>query len=1519
MLIRYFCRNRYRISMSSNSLFDNIHKRFIAYESFLSTSNKLGLGNESAFAENHMSELLKHVFGWKTVNGNEDKMNQEGYDLVDRKKKIFVQITANRSYSTKVKMTVKTFKKQQTENPGYSFYIVFISSKVPHTLLGRKTDEDLNYTVYSIPELLSKIKYMSPSKMSKIEHVLDEITRPLDLGSGRKKKKIYIVPFQDPVERKAGLYVKRDKLIEDLFDFSQLESGLLTGGPGYGKSIVMEELQRKYKNLDIPCFIVRINELGTGDEEEIDRQLSCRKWLDSLKNMKWDAEEKGLLMFDAFDTAKSDTLKVLMLQRIRDAKNLLEPRWHILAGARVYDAEYSSTLQELFPQVSHSKAITCRNFYIPDLTIEERDEALESADLTAAARQCGTDLMQLLKIPYFLKLFEDIFSSDSEAVSGAVESEEDLLFVFWKKKVESEMSYPPFLDRITRAVIQSEGLVCDKLGFSGSEDAAIFRSLASLHVLCEVSMGREIGYFHNILAEYAVCRYILEVKIDRQLQLISESPSLVFHFRQSFIYFYDRMWRTENQMFWQHYNKIKSEEQPVFKLLYHTILNYILVNSYKESAEILAHINKDEEYYGFTVQKTLQSLRLNRKGVYETHDGDFILEVCESIEVIFLMELGRSIELLIEWSQRDNDATASTAGKAAMAYMEFVLRERESADGPFIEHCGAVQGLPNVVKSYNQNPAAARMIIDQTLGLLNTEGFNINYFYYLADMLPTLATKDLEYSLSVFRTLYYHRENSTEKTNMGGSAIINLSSNRRQDYDMVRHALDTRFSELLDLDFDLFAGLGLDIANKYCSAERRPWQVNPSKISIGDFQTVIRYDERNYGDTKEYGPSSFVWKIFGRLEKRFDNAEDYQEIESSLHVILRKGGASLIWRELLQFLTRSQKFLNTALQILRSKGIYECEETLHEAGELLKIIWPSLSAEDRKEIEQNVHNLTPVDGIHEKLNVLRVLRILGCVPQEELVLEKSKKVLSQHSRVENTPIVQQTSLRIAEPYTHTREEKMIYAGFDPETDLEEPVYLLYELLEQYNSLYENNSRPEELKKESKKVLQTAERLFQYSLSYGYRNEEIKESCDAAVSRCVRIIAGQEIDFTAPEHEKLKEMALFYVQAEAYCLPEYQPGTIGRRYFKGTEIRGESLKALLYLFETVRSLKLLAVFEALTSDNHPDIRYKALQSLHIIFAMDKNAYWRIVVGRTAAETDGLCLSEIAGTFKWIDVLEDNLDQSVELSIRLLHKLASGEKTGREIYNETAVVALTIARYFGYQNGMEIIGKGLKIKDFCRNIVFIIRTTINSYEKEQNFEELLEKGKVFFDILHFLQDHYFGELVRKGLGSLEIKEDLEMIDNIISNLYFAFTYHDINSDNKKLERRMLYEHKKRALYSRIIPLCESAAAESLQIEHGFMASHTGYYFMMLLNKMLHYEPERILRLSASVIRSASKNNFTYDQTAFREIIRLTEKILADHKQILRSRENLNHLLEILELFTASGFDQAVELTLKLKEVF
>jgi hypothetical protein len=80
------------------------------------------------------------------------------------------------------------------------------------------------------------------------------------------------------------------------------------------------------------------------------------------------------------------------------------------------------------------------------------------------------------------------------------------------------------------------------------------------------------------------------------------------------------------------------------------------------------------------------------------------------------------------------------------------------------------------------------------------------------------------------------------------------------------------------------------------------------------------------------------------------------------------------------------------------------------------------------------------------------------------------------------------------------------------------------------------------------------------------------------------------------------------------------------------------------------------------------------------------------------------------------------------------------------------------------------------------------------------------------------------------------------------------------------------------------------------------------------MLNVDADLILRYAAGLLGGYSFG-YQFDSMAVEEIVRLTDTVIADHKEILRIPENAANLGTILDVFVAAGWPQATQLVMRL----
>lgn len=1512
--------------VSANIYHDNIKKYLFQLTDLIEDDNSLGLTNRATLAENLFCPILNKTFGWNLVNANEEKFNQDSFDLVDKKNKIYVQVTSNKNHGRKLQSTFNAFlRKNKTNNK--KLIILFISRKCSADILKSGKSKSFTYDVYDIPKLIRNIFYKikSPLELKAVNEMLQTELEPVLLKGSTKIKRVLPQIVSD--KKITGLIIKRKVLIEDIFSFTQLGNGLLVGGPGFGKSFTIQEVQRFYQQKRLPCCIIKINELIYGTDKELQEELEIDiNWIDSLNGISFNhTSEKALLIYDAFDTAKDEILKSSVLKQIGKAISKLSKKWNILVSVRTFDALKSIRLLELFPQSNITKPLSCRYLEIKELTEEELTSSIKSNQkLSAIYRNSNPSLKKLLKIPYFLKLLEIICDEKkhlSATEINSIETEEQLLEIYWQRKAAIKTESDLFLKNFTEILVANENLSCKKDQVTTIVNSHILDDLISAGIITESSVTKQnISYTHNILLDFAVSKYFIPENPSNIIGFIMQNEKLPFIFRQGFIYFYSKLFKIENEIFWKHYFKTRFISSPLFRLYHQTILNYILAEFYTTFNDLNPVFNLDDpEERGNSIRKILEGIRFINRGAFRNKDFGLLLKVAEQVQEPFLWEFGfltdKAIKALNEFPDNKNWKKVSAA---ACNYLKFVLQERKhSVSKLLIEGNGIFWGIQNLFGTYEWNKSAYKKLISETLDILREEDFPIRFFYALADNLIILFRHDPKFAGQVYKTIYNHNETSDKQTLLGNSVVLSLRSNRRQDFESIHHNLERDYKEIIKIAPDISIPIGIDIVNKYSIRKNSYGQKQKTfPLIINGLKARITPDFSFYESQldKEYGPMSHAQNIFTLLEDYIQENEHHR-YQKTLKLIFANAEAAIIWKQIIRLIIKYPKQLkSTGLSLLSNEIILICSETVYESGELIKSLWSVLSTTDRKTLERIILGLDHSELLKNEpdLEERRISRLLDCIPREQLIYKHSQEIVGQNKVSENIPVISSSGLQ---PYHASREENMVRKGVDTSNEKDIHVYELIEKVEPFNTKYDYNNTESPPKEEYESILKYIKELFEISQAT-HLKKELKFNCDYEVSRYAKLISRHANKLPKAFRTFVMEVGLYYIQSEEYKSSDYESGKIENRTTAFTPSpRSEATLVFVHLIYSYKTDKIPIILLSLISDNIQIVRFKALHVFTYYWVHFRQAFWDKMKDRLMLEKDGLCLHMLIKSIYYDNIIEQDKSEVESAAKALLKPLTETDHdAAMDLWSIYIRLLLKLIVKYESKAAISIIQNNLHIKSFVGQLVFEIMIVIDPHDSSNNYVQDAGKYAEIFQIVYLIIAEKFKSIHVKGLNNGNVQDEFEIIDRCIQHLYFTIVTGKKHNKGKKITIE-----NKAAFFKRVKPLLRYIVDESIKIESGFMVAHTGYYFMQLLNDLIPIEPEFILLLASDIVNCAAANGFTYDQSTMSEVVKLSEKILADYKELLSNPENFKSIITILDQFANSGWQEALELTWRLKEVF
>ena len=411
--------------------------------------------------------------------------------------------------------------------------------------------------------------------------------------------------------------IPRPQLVADLLGSSARNNGLLVGDPGIGKSWALREVKVLAESRGTITELIAIDTIYAEDESELDAYVGWKHGLiDYLRRRSATSPGKGLLLFDAFDAARSDKKRNLFLRLIRRCRTELRDNWNILVSVRTFDAEKSRELTAMF-QLADALSARSRQTSIPVLSDDEINSALNAdSSLATLFRKCPLELREILRIPFNLWLLEQIAKSASGVEVSDLYTATELLNLFWECRVHREGSREQneaILECVVRDQIRSKQLGSLRADVYVPALAKAWDRMFSANVLEEDKQTKNgVKFTHNILFDFAVARLLIPDDPIRLAEFMAADPARPLFLRPSLVYHFEDQFRRRPQRFWNTFFSACASKHPAMTPITRLILPTVLVTEGRNVEDFQPLINaltRSESYAATAVTYVLQAVR----------------------------------------------------------------------------------------------------------------------------------------------------------------------------------------------------------------------------------------------------------------------------------------------------------------------------------------------------------------------------------------------------------------------------------------------------------------------------------------------------------------------------------------------------------------------------------------------------------------------------------------------------------------------------------------------------------------------------------------------------------------------------------------------------------------------------------------------------------------------------------------------------------------------------------------------
>ena len=1350
--------------------------------------------------------------------------------------------------------------------------------------------------------------------------------------------------------------IKRGKLLKNLQDFASRGNGVIIGSPGVGKTYLLKELHRSLESTAIPHLLLPIDQLGDGTDETLRRELSYEG--DLIKKLKTVpvSDKKGILLFDAFDAARSEETRKHFLHLIRRSIQELK-QWNVVVAVRTYDAKKSQKLLDLFGDLDntdliqhHSTGILCRHFTIPSLNEDEIRQAFDQIPYLESVYYDGSEeFKQLVANPFNLWLLEKILKSPQDIRDlSQIHSEVQLLDRFWERWVESkrDVDHRRFLlEQVASRMVEKHSLtvrryvIYKSLGLEDPARQGAWDSLLSDEILTKVSStGQRIAFSHNILFDYAISVLLIKDEPQQVEDFVRDNPSRPLFLRPSLTYFFTRLWYSVPERFWDAFWHVLPNDQPVHLRLFARLVPTGVIASeackIDQLKPLLDKLGNSEDIAAKAMSYLLQSLR----AMQIKPDPlwiNFFDQVSAHLHRDFAWDLAIITSEILDQAETEEASIIDACGRVGRRLLGWIWQERETSKGAWYDRLGGYWAAPLVAKTYGMDIKESRILLKQVLKLTREENFPMDYLKWLTRDVDKIWPHDPEFVGLTYRTVFTHKETSNEPTDMGGP-VVPITSTRRQDYTMCQYRLMKHFPDFLRAAL-LDATQAVIQSLNHCVIDVHIHRDYPRDVAFEDVGETFDFRGK---PAYFVGDNSYIWGEIWEEQEYTDEPIEMAEalferiaelaiqndpqLDSLLDIFRDYVRTAFFWKHLLKTAARFPKvFAPRLFELCTAKPIQTSDEAFSELCTFLEAAAAEFAPDQLRQIEESILALPEeaednLDSLEQRRN-----RLLAQIPPNLLRTDKAKEIREAMERengvAENQPLIGFSPIS-PEPYT---DEKWLQEqDVDTTTAENQKLQYFFGVLDKFNSDWLNDVPSEEA---TELILPMLEGGYATITENTGADKEVVNllwykltACAAVLSRiadnpqnhlftlCRRVLLH------GAKHELPRPNPILGDQSES--LPYYSPYP-----------RHEAARGLLRLTFHQSNTEILDAIEKLANDPVPSVRMVTAMELFMVYVKTPERFWHIVDDRATHETNRVVQRYLYATLTRVVAREK---ENEEKTIRIMAKLLTRIPPPTEWLEPTdPFITLLMWLVIDRENpwALETI-EDTFFKDpirFANPLNRAVFWVMKNYVVPKNIETERAKRAIKWltEVIDVVSDgvkELCAILKEDRVEEVEkqLHDTYKVIDEVIMRLYFEVARE--GGESEKPIEEISYELRCQ-FYSEVKPLMEKVIDFALTPENGVMFAPTAHYFMQLLTSFLSCNPKEVLHLAEGVARSSERFGYNLDALAVEDVVKLVEIVLADHRDEVRDGEGLEDLLKLLDIFAKTGWPDALRLVWRLDEVF
>ncbi len=1350
-----------------------------------------------------------------------------------------------------------------------------------------------------------------------------------------------------------GAVIKLPRDVSDTIGtLAMHHSFAIVGEPGAGKSAALYEAAAALAP-NTAVVVLQALDVACRNLAELRQQLGLEHHLvEVLDN--WRDADVGVLFIDALDAAR-DEASARTLRDLMDLVLKKASRWRVVASIRSFDLKQGTHYQHVFhgsladvpAEFQRSEFAQGRHVFVPRLSDQELAELATLAPLLRPLIDSASGpLKDLLRVPFNVQLLAQLVDDGAElSALQPLRTQGELLDLYWLRRVRRDAhgdARESLLRRVCEQMVAARQLRVDRTSLSlGSTESSLLHDLLSAHVVMELDSphARVLTFSHHVLFDYAAARLLLPVEPGDLATYLASEPSLVFVLRPSLVLAFHERWCHSREAFWATTLRLIADDriEAVGEVIGPVTAVDLATSDedWNPVFEALAGANPSMQAAAAkALQYVVGSLLAGSLRPTVGADAAPWAALAERIAASLRPDLTGALRVLLyQLTEKDGEMTPeerASAGRAARLLLQYA--ERELPNNRNLVNASIVF----VARTIATAPSASTLLLRRSLEPDRVQQFGYHELPALAREVQHLMA-DPAFVADLYVATFSFTEKSKETTAIGRSAILPLSSNRAQDYEGAYYALAEAFPAFFEASPVHATGALVRAIDAFIQEEHPPASgiIEEETFTVGEAPVRLRTDYSEIWDKTPHDDAQRLLIAFEEGLLALADAGAAQTLRDVLMVVVGSNRMAAVWRRLLRAGAQRPGTLGVLLAPLLQRPVFDAYDTSRAAVRLAQAVYPHLAAPEREKLDEVLLSLSDTADKGRPARERLRDECVGGLPQELLQKQELRDLAGRLAATRDRagdaaarhPSAAADDVDKDDEDDDDEDFTMSTGWLDPDDAMlqlegvnvaDEASAYLRSLVAPVQAFANKHTNTEPELGEVEQILPEITHLEEAAIDGEWRRIHVR------VLKLARVVVAEAYSVIPkcralpPDHAALQRARQGLLQAATSASPEVDDKIEANWDMKGSgwgpADRIEAGQGLLYLArrkETCDS-EVLDALETLAADPVAAVRYQIAANLNLLYYTARDRMWSILERRIAEEQrGGLANALLASLRRLIPADEERV---AGLAIQLATRFAAHKEVARSstklltamwIWRKTAGARAHVDRAIAnVSTAPEVAGA----------VFHVIRKplahgALGDPEVEDVRERTFEVTKQL--LANALESYRTGiegqDFSVRGEAEVEnARAIVGIIDGVARELYFASGAHD------RSERRPADEPKQRRFYT------EAGGVIDLLITTGLPpATHS---LVKMFESMIDLQPAEIFFRIRDLIRAGHAAGYSQEGLAIDLVVRIVERYLADYRHLFQASAELRAALsEILNLFIAAGWPQALRLASRLEDIF